>query len=195
MEKGIVIPAQLNAVNVLSQKLATDTGKGPMTQSNTILLALSPLIMWRVYKRVQRLTLRQKSRLWRHWFGVTFLPVALLAMGVMLVAKPVVLASLLGGAAAGGVLAVAALRRTGFERSGGDYFYTPYAPIGLVVAMVFIVRLLYRAVEMFTLGAQQAPSFGSSPLTMGIMGVVAAYYLVYAGGLLRWRRAASRALA
>ncbi|QOY94121.1 hypothetical protein IM543_21930 [Massilia sp. UMI-21] len=165
-----------------------------MTQSNIILLAVSPLIMWRVYKRVQRLTLRQQSRLWRHWFGVTFLPVALLAMGFMLLAKPVVLASLCGGVAAGGMLAVAALRRTGFERRGGDYFYTPYAPIGLVVAMVFIARVLYRVVDMLTLGAQQAPSFGASPLSMGIMGVVAAYYLVYAGGLLRWRRAESRAM-
>jgi hypothetical protein len=29
-----------------------------MTQTNLILLAASPLIMWRVYKRVQRLTVR-----------------------------------------------------------------------------------------------------------------------------------------
>jgi len=160
-----------------------------MTQSHMILLAASPLILWRVYKRVQRLTVRQKSRLWRHWFGVIFLPLALLAMMAMLMAKPVVLASLLAGAAVGGTLGVAAIRRTGFERVGDDYFYTPFAPIGMVVAMIFIARVLYRVFEMFTLGVQQTPAFGSSPLTMGIMGVVAAYYLAYAAGLLRWRRA------
>ncbi len=164
-----------------------------MTQAHMIMLALTPVIMWRVYKRVRRLTVRQKSRLWRHWFGVIVLPVALLAMSAMLAAKPMVLASLMGGAAAGAVLAVAALRRTGFDNVGGDYFYTPYAPIGMVIAMVFIARILYRIVEMATLGAGQAPSFGSSPLTMGIMGIVAAYYLVYAGGLLRWRLAARAA--
>jgi hypothetical protein len=84
------------------------------------------------------------------------------------------------------------LRRSGFERIGSDYFYTPYAPIGMVVAMLFIARVLYRMFEMVTLGPQQAPAFGSSPLTMGIMGVVAGYYLMYASGLLRWRLAAKR---
>lgn len=166
------------------------TRKHAMTQTHMIMLALTPLIVWRVYKRVQRLTLRQKSRLWRHWFGVVFLPVALLAMSMMLASRPVVLGALMGGAALGAVLAAAALRRTGFESVDGEYFYTPYAPIGMVVAMVFIARVLYRIVEMSMLGAGQAPAFGSSPLTMGIMGVVAAYYLVYAGGLLRWRLAA-----
>lgn len=163
-----------------------------MTQSHMIMLAMSPLILWRVYKRVQRLTLRQQSRLWRHWFGVTFLPIALLAMGLFLAAHPAALASLAVGVAAGGALGWHALRRSGFERVGSDYFYTPYAPIGMLVAMIFIVRVLYRLFEMATLGPQQVPSFGSSPLTMGIMGVVAGYYLVYASGLLRWRLASAR---
>ena len=163
-----------------------------MTQSNIIMLAMTPLIMWRVYKRVQRLTVRQQSRMWRHWFGVIFLPLALLTMSVFQAAHPAALASLLGGVAGGGLLGWHALRRSGFERVGGDYFYTPYAPIGMVVAMIFIARVLYRIVEMVTLGPQQVPSFGSSPLTMGIMGVVAGYYLVYASGLLRWRLAEAR---
>jgi hypothetical protein len=164
-----------------------------MTQTHLIMFAATPLIMWRVYKRVQRLTVRQKSRLWRHWFGVIFLPTFLLAMIVILIAKPAVLGALLGGAAAGTVLGFAAWRRMGFERVGSDYFYTPYAPIGMVVAMLFIARVLYRMFEMFTLGPQHVPAFGSSPLTMGIMGIVAAYYLVGASGLLRWRLAGKRA--
>ena len=162
-----------------------------MTQTNLILLAASPLIMWRVYKRVQRLTVRQTSRLWRHWSGVIFLPLALLAMIVMLLAKPAVLAALLGAAAAGSVLGFVALRRMTFERLGSAYFYTPYAPIGMLVAMLFIARVLYRLFEMATLGPQVAPAFGSSPLTMGILGFVAGYYLVCASGLLRWRLAAA----
>ncbi|MFC5476594.1 hypothetical protein [Massilia suwonensis] len=160
-----------------------------MTQTQIIMLAATPLIAWRVYKRVQRLTVRQKSRLWRHWFGVTFLPTLLLALTVMLVNQPVALATLLGGTLAGAALGFAALRRVRFERVGKDYFYTPYAPIGMLVATIFIVRVLYRLFEMATLGAHQLPAFGSSPLTMGILGVVAGYYLVGASGLLRWRLA------
>jgi hypothetical protein len=166
-----------------------------MTQTHLIMFAATPLIMWRVYKRVQRLTVRQKSRMWRHWFGVTFLPTFLLAMIVMLFAKPAVLGALLGGAAVGTALGFAAWRRMGFERVGSDYFYIPYAPIGMVVAMLFIARVLYRMFEMFTLGPQQVPAFGSSPLTMGIMGVVAGYYLVGASGLLRWRLADRKRMA
>lgn len=165
-----------------------------MTQTNMIMLALTPFILWRVYKRVQRLTVRQKSRMWRHWFGVTFLPAALMLMTVLLLARPESLAAMLGGAVGGGVLGFVALRRTGFDKVGGDYFYTPYAPIGMVVAMIFIVRVLYRMFEMVTVGVRQAPDFGSSPLTMLIMGVVGGYYLMYASGLLRWRLA-ERALA
>jgi hypothetical protein len=160
-----------------------------MTQTHLILFAATPLILWRIYQRVQRLTVRQKSRLWRHWFGVTFLPTALLVLIVLFSTNTAVLAALLGGAAVGGTLGFAALRRSGFERVGSDYFYTPYAPIGMVVAMLFIARVLYRMFEMVTLGVQGAPAFGSSPLTMGIMGVVAGYYLMYASGLLRWRLA------
>jgi len=74
-----------------------------MTQSNIIMLAMTPLIMWRVYKRVQRLTVRQQSRMWRHWFGVIFLPLALLTMSVFQAAHPAALASLLGGVAGGGM--------------------------------------------------------------------------------------------
>jgi hypothetical protein len=160
-----------------------------MTQTHLILFVATPLIVWRVYKRVQRLTLRQKSRMWRHWFGVTFLPAALLVMGFFQIAHPAALGALLGGAAAGGALGFAALRRAGFERIGSDYFYTPYAPIGMLVAMLFIGRMLYRLFEMLTIGPQGMPAFGSSPLTMGIMGIVAGYYLVYASRLLRWRLA------
>jgi hypothetical protein len=59
--------------------------------------------------------------------------------------------------------------------------------------MIFIGRVLYRVFEMATLGLREMPAFGSSPLTMGIMGVVAGYYLVVASGLLRRRLAARKA--
>jgi small-conductance mechanosensitive channel len=87
-----------------------------MTQTHLILFAAAPLIMWRVYKRVQRLTVRQKSRLWRHWFGVIFLPAALLAMSAVLLPQPGVLAILLGAAAGGAALGFAALRRMASNR-------------------------------------------------------------------------------
>jgi hypothetical protein len=164
-----------------------------MTNTNIVMIALAPLLMYRIYKRVHRLTVRQKSRMWRHWCAVTLFPLLLLVLGVMLSFNAMALAGLAGGAAIGALLGVVGLRRTGFERIGSDFFYTPYAPIGLVVAMLFIVRVLYRIYEVITLGPQQTPNLGSSPLTLSILGLLAGYYVVYGGGLLRWRRAEANA--
>lgn len=161
-----------------------------MTQANIVALALIPFIMWRVYKRVQRLTTRQQSRTWRHWTGIVLFPLVLVAMSVLMLAKPMALAAMAGGAVVGTTLALVALRRTRFERVGSDFFYTPHAPIGLAIAMLFIGRVLYRGYEMYFLGVRQMPDFGSSPLTMAIFGTVFAYYSAYTLGLLQWRRAA-----
>jgi hypothetical protein len=160
-----------------------------MTQTNIIVLAMVPLIMWRVYKRVQRLTTRQQSRTWRHWLGVVLFSIAIVVFGVMGLAKPLSMAGLAVGAALGAGLGMLALRRTGFERAGSDYFYTPYAPIGLTISMLLIARMGYRAFEFYTYGPKQTPDFGSSPLTLLIFGTVAGYYIAYSGGLLRWRSA------
>ena len=160
-----------------------------MTQSDMILLGLSPLILWYVYQRVRRLTVRHRSRLWRHCCAVLFLSAALLALFVMLMAEPAALAALLGGASAGVALGLVALRRTGFEQVGGEHFYTPYAPIGAVVAMIFIARVLYRIVELATLGIGQATAFAGNPPTVGVMSLVGGYHLVCATELLRWRLA------
>jgi len=166
-------------------------GNDKMTQANIVMLVMTPLIMWRVYKRVQRLTVRQKSRIWRHWVGVVAFPLILAGLALTLLDNPLALGAIGGGVALGVVLGLIALRRTGFDSMGSDYFYTPYAPIGIFIAMLFIARLLYRTYEYIAHGPAQMPAFGSSPLTMLIFATVAAYYHVYCAGLLRWRRAAT----
>ncbi|MES2315935.1 MAG: hypothetical protein V4631_00440 [Pseudomonadota bacterium] len=139
--------------------------------------------------RVKRLTVRQKSRPWRHWAAAVLFPVMLVVLAVMFAAKPVILAGIAAGTIVGSLLALVALSRTGFEHTDGDYFYTPYAPIGIGIAMLFIARLVYRGYEYFAYGPQDMPQFGSSPMTMVIFGLLAGYYVTYAIGLLRWRAA------
>lgn len=158
-----------------------------MTQPQIIMLALVPLLAWRVYKRVQRLMVRQQSRLWRHWIGAVLLPLLLLTFCVTLLAKPLALAALAAGAAGGVALGMLALKRSSFEQVGGLHFYTPDTRIGLVIAVLFIGRLGYRAYEFYAHGVKNAPDFGSSPLTLGLMGLVGGFYACYAIGLLRWR--------
>ena len=55
------------------------------------------------------------------------------------------------------------------------------------------MSILYRFMQIGMGGFRDAaasPDFARSPLTQVIVGLVFAYYAVYAMGLLRWRRAA-----
>lgn len=158
-----------------------------MLPAPAIAAILTPFVLWRVYQRVRRLMVRQRSQLWRHRLSIGIMSVLVLLFGVMALHQPLSLAALGGGIVAGVLLAMVALRRTQFEQVGADFYYVPHAPIGALVALLFLGRLAYRAYEVFMHGPQAGAQFASSPLTLGVFGVMAGYYACYAGGLLRWR--------
>jgi cytochrome b561 len=162
-----------------------------MTASTIFMIAIGPLIVWRMYSRIRRLIGRQQSRAWRHWAAAIFFPllIVLLALGAM--ASAFALASLLAGLAIGIGLAVWGLRLTRFERTDLGYFYTPSAHIGIALSAILVARLVYRLTQMATLTGLEArlaaQDFGRSPFTLIIIGTLAAYYAWYAIGLLQWR--------
>lgn len=158
-----------------------------MLPAPAIAAIVTPLILWRVYQRVKRLLVRQKSELWRHRLSLGVMTILLLVFGVQGLGNPVVLAALAAGIAVGAGLGLLALQRTTFERAGDDIYYVPHAPIGIVVALLFIGRLAYRGYEMLAFGAEGAAHFTSGPITLGVFGVMIGYYALYNGGLLRWR--------
>jgi hypothetical protein len=165
-----------------------------MTNTPIIAAVLAPFILWRVYQRTRRLMTRQRSQLWRHWIGATLFPLLVVALALAAQANPIALAALAAGALGGAALGVIGLRTSRFEHSGGQFFYTPNAHIGLAVALLFIGRLLYRAYAVYALGAAPSQDFSRSPLTLLVFGLLAGYYTVYASGLLRWRQRASLAV-
>ena len=153
-----------------------------------IAAVIIPFVMWRIYQRIKRLMVRQRSQAWRHWVGVVLFPLIVVVLGVLALVHPLALAGLAGGVAIGVALGVIGLRRTVYERVGADFFYTPSAHIGVLVSMLFLGRLAYRAYE-FYIGAVARPEdFTNSPLTLLVFGILAGYYASYAGGILRWRR-------
>jgi hypothetical protein len=158
-----------------------------MLPAPAIAAIVTPLILWRVYQRVKRLLVRQKSELWRHRLSLGVMTILLLVFGVQGLGHPVVLAALAAGIAVGAGLGLLALQRTTFEQVGDDFYYVPHAPIGIVVALLFIGRLAYRGYEMLAFGAEGAAHFTSGPMTLGVFGVMIGYYALYNGGLLRWR--------
>lgn len=164
-----------------------------MTPPPIVAALLVPFVLWRVYQRVRRLTVRQRSQPWRHWIAVVVFPLLLAGLGFTARGNPTALAAMAGGVVAGAALAIAALRTTIYERVGADFFYTPNARIGVLVSLLFIGRLLYRGYEFYVLKSVQPQDFVSSPLTLLVFGVLAGYYTAYASGLLRWRNSANAA--
>jgi hypothetical protein len=154
-----------------------------------------PLIAWRIYARFRRAVGRQRLSRVRPWITLTLFPLicALLAFGSL--AHPINLALLVAGLVGGALLAQYGLRSTRFEAVAGEgFFYTPNAPLGIALSVLFLGRILYRVVEMRELVPGNAPpDFARSPLTLAIFGLLAGYYIAYAIGLVRWRAGVMKA--
>jgi hypothetical protein len=161
-----------------------------MTPSPIVAAILVPFVMWRVYQRIKRLMVRQRSQAWRHWVGVILFPLLIVVLGLSALSNPVALVGMAVGISAGALLGVVGLRKTVYERIGGAFFYTPNAHIGILVSMLFVGRLLYRGYEYYMFGAAHPSDFATSPLTLMVFGVLAGYYTTYAAGILRWRKTA-----
>jgi hypothetical protein len=142
-----------------------------------------------MYSRIKRLTTRQRSKVWRHRTTLVFFPLLILLLAVLsLQTMPVALVALGAGLPLGAVLGRFATNRTKFEQAGEEYYFTPHAPVGMLVALLFIGRMGYRAYEYYALGSLAHHEFVTSPLTLFIFGILAGYYMTFAAGLLAWRK-------
>ena len=96
------------------------------------------------------------------------------------------------GVAIGLALAWLGLRLTRFEKTAEGCFYVPNTTIGIGISVLFIGRLIYRFGTLYLSSGRLDPaamqSFGSSPLTLAIFGVVATYYSAFSIGVLLWYR-------
>jgi hypothetical protein len=165
-----------------------------MIPAPVIAVALVPFVLWRVYSRIKRLTTRQRSRTWRHRTTLVFFPLLLALIAVGAMANPIVLLGMTAGLAAGVVLGVFGLRKTVFEQVGEEYFFTPHAYIGMLVAALFLSRLAWRAWQVLTTTDIAGQDFVRSPLTLAVFGILAGYYITYAAGLMRWRKRTAAAV-
>ena len=66
---------------------------------------LVPFVPWRVYQRIRRLMVRQRSQAWRHWIAAILFPLLIAVIGLLELAHPVALAGMGAGIAAGAALA------------------------------------------------------------------------------------------
>ena len=164
-----------------------------LSPSNIALLILVPLIIWRVYSRIRRMVGRQRLSRIRPWITLTVFPMITALLFLAALRHPERLTLLAGGLAVGVILSVYGLRRTKFEVTPEGYFYTPNAHLGIALSLLFLARIAYRFVEIYMLNPdvpRNMQEFGASPLTLGVFGLLAGYYIGYAIGLVRWRSGA-----
>lgn len=164
-----------------------------MSPASAILIALIPVVVWRLYSRIRHVVGRQKSRSWRHRTTAIFYSLLILLVGYATYANPISLAGLVGGVGAGIALAMWGLRLTRRESTPEGFFYTPNAYIGLALVLLLIGRILYRLIQIHDAAGAMSPAamhdLGQSPLTLLLFGMLASYYATYAIGILRWRSA------
>ena len=161
--------------------------------STIALVILLPLVAWRIYARVRRMVGRQRLSRVRPWITLIFFPALVLLLAYTARGDVQSLGTLAAGLTIGSLLALHGLRRTRFERTPQGLFYTPNAPLGIALSLLFIGRILYRLIEIYSLGpmtSRAASDFARSPLTLAVVGLLAGYYIAYAIGLVRWRNAA-----
>lgn len=158
--------------------------------------AFAVLLPWSVYRRVRRNIGRQEfSALRLQARAAVVLVILALVLRSVLERDDLVppLLALIAGGLAGVLVGLQALRHTRFERADGRLTYTPHVWIGVAVSMLLVVRLAWRAVQLWPVLTSpeglQGHHFGPmSPLTLATLGLVLCYYGAYHLGLVRQAR-------
>jgi hypothetical protein len=160
-----------------------------MSLTTLALIALVPLLVWRIYARLKNQMTRQRSIVSRHYTGLIVFTALVFVPGTELGDRPFELAALAAGALAGIALGTYGLRRTRFEDTPEGYFFTPPSRMGILVAMLLVARVIYLGIEIYMNQGSSRPNprFSDSPITMLCVGITAAYFATFALGLLRWR--------
>ncbi|MFZ6767970.1 hypothetical protein ACO0LM_12905 [Undibacterium sp. Di26W] len=154
-------------------------------------VAVGAFILWRIVSRIRRMVGRQKYSGIRAAITVCIFPVliALVMLGALNHEGNALI--MLGGLAVGSGLGVYGHRLTKFENSPAGKFYTPNAHLGIALSLLLLGRIAWRMGSLyFTTQSFTTPpgDFYGSPLTLFLFGMLAAYYISYAVGLLRWSR-------
>lgn len=163
-----------------------------MEITTIILLLLVPLLVWRIYSRLKAAMVRSPSQLWRHYATVALLAALLGGLAAQVLDSPLALAALALGTVAGAGLGYRNMQLSVLENTPQGFFYTPNLRLGVLIAMLFIGRLLYRGFELYLQmhnGTPLAPEpFAHQPLTVLLFCLLAGHFGAYHLLLARWQR-------
>lgn len=154
--------------------------------------ALVVFVGWRIYRRVRRQFGRQRVHRRRLTMTAIFFPLLLVLVALPSVALGDlrIVEAIVAGVVLGVLVGLIGLKLTRFEVDERGGCYVPNTWLGVAVSLLFVGRLAYRFGVVYlsagTIGPSALQSFGRSPLTLALFGVVAAYYATYAIGVLVW---------
>ncbi len=150
------------------------------------------IVVWALYRRMRRSFGRQRVRDGRMWVRIGILTLVALLIAAEVARDVTVLGALLAGIACGAGLAWIGVKYTKLEVTAEGRFYTPHAYIGLVVAALFVGRVLYRFLSVYNgalppagAGQNLAAAYQHSPFTLAVFGALVGYYVPYYLTILR----------
>ena len=144
-----------------------------------------------VYRRLRRSFGRQRVRPVRMSVRIAVLLLLGCSVLPMSVASGQFLTAELAGLAVGVALGVWGARHTRYQNYDGHLHYVPHTYTGIAVSLLFVGRLAYRFVELYSMkrgeaasGADYMQGFGSppmmrSPFTIALLFLVIGYYVCY----------------
>jgi hypothetical protein len=154
-------------------------------------LLFGALIAFAIYRRVRRNIGRQPLSPARLTARITIFGILGAMILLMSLRDANLFGAMLAGVVGGVALAWLGLKHTQFEVTPEGRFYTPHTYIGAFVSALFLGRIAYRFIVLYStphaLAADSDPfaAYQKSPLTLAIFGVLIGYYVAYYAGILQ----------
>jgi hypothetical protein len=161
---------------------------------------IAALVVFALYRRLRRSFGRQPLRAGRMTVRIVLLGIVACALLPLALRSVQFLAAELAGGALGMGLGLWGAGRTRFVMFRGKLHYVPHTYTGIAVSLLFLGRVVFRVVQVYTdMHAQHAgalsaagsangfaaPGMARSPLTAGIFFVLMGYYVCYYSLVLR----------
>ena len=160
-----------------------------MNHNLIVLVIVVPLLLWRVYSRLQRNVGRQAFKSSGLAVGFSAFILLSLVFGAVSVGHQKLMLGYACGFVPGVALGFWALHLTRFEVTSEGRFYTPNTHIGVALTLVLIGRIIYRMAVLYLHASPTGgmpPPVGSSALTFAAFELLAGYYIVFNGGVMRY---------
>lgn len=158
-----------------------------MTNAQLIPALVTPLLIWRFYRRFRSNIGRQNYRPTKMIVIIVLMTLIIALLAIPALRLEFGLSGLFGGLAIGVATGFIGIKLTRFEVTPEGKFYTPNPYLGVAVSLLLVGRLIYRFMVLspFSGGGQPfGPGAGQSPLTLLMLGITFGYYIMYSSGVL-----------